>query len=300
MQTRTKQTWLIGLFTLVVLSGGVVGYQFLKGRDIFNRSSYYYSYFNNIGGLYVSNRVVINGLSVGYVSDLRFANDGTGRILAQFRCPSTLRLQRTAHSQIVNAGLIGGSVVRLYDAWGEGPYLNSGDTIPGSSEIPYTEALSTKLSPLISNVDTVVRSLKVVLQVAERTVTEQRVDETYQELYALLRSLRTTAAALPATVSNVNTAVNKFSSTADTMQYLMTTRLEELHPTLRSAMLRTDSLLAVASHLAHDVQDGRGTIGKMAQDDSLYYDLRSSVRSLDSLLTDIQKHPKRYFKFSIF
>ena len=300
MQTRTKQTWLIGLFTLVVLSGGVVGYQFLKGRDIFNRSSYYYSYFNNIGGLYVSNRVVINGLSVGYVSDLRFANDGTGRILAQFRCPSTLRLQRTAHSQIVNAGLIGGSVVRLYDAWGEGPYLNSGDTIPGSSEIPYTEALSTKLSPLISNVDTVVRSLKVVLQVAERTVTEQRVDETYQELYALLRSLRTTAAALPATVSNVNTAVNKFSSTADTMQYLMTTRLEELHPTLRSAMLRTDSLLAVASHLAHDVQDGRGTIGKMAQDDSLYYDLRSSVRSLDSLLTDIQRHPKRYFKFSIF
>ena len=300
MQTRTKQTWLIGLFTLVVLSGGVVGYQFLKGRDIFNRSSYYYSYFNNIGGLYVSNRVVINGLSVGYVSDLRFANDGTGRILAQFRCPSTLRLQRTAHSQIVNAGLIGGSVVRLYDAWGEGPYLNSGDTIPGSSEIPYTEALSTKLSPLISNVDTMVRSLKVVLQVAERTVTEQRVDETYQELYALLRSLRATAAALPATVSNVNTAVNKFSSTADTMQYLMTTRLEELHPTLRSALLRTDSLLAVASHLAHDVQDGRGTIGKMAQDDSLYYDLRSSVRSLDSLLTDIQKHPKRYFKFSIF
>jgi len=300
MQTRTKQTWLIGLFTLVVLSGGVVGYQFLKGRDIFNRSSYYYSYFNNIGGLYVSNRVVINGLSVGYVSDLRFANDGTGRILAQFRCPSTLRLQRTAHSQIVNAGLIGGSVVRLYDAWGEGPYLNSGDTIPGSSEIPYTEALSTKLSPLISNVDTMVRSLKVVLQVAERTVTEQRVDETYQELYALLRSLRTTAAALPATVSNVNTAVNKFSSTADTMQYLMTTRLEELHPTLRSALLRTDSLLAVASHLAHDVQDGRGTIGKMAQDDSLYYDLRSSVRSLDSLLTDIQRHPKRYFKFSIF
>lgn len=300
MQTRTKQTWLIGLFTLVVLSGGVVGYQFLKGRDIFNRSSYYYSYFNNIGGLYVSNRVVINGLSVGYVSDLRFANDGTGRILAQFRCPSTLRLQRTAHSQIVNAGLIGGSVVRLYDAWGEGPYLNSGDTIPGSSEIPYTEALSTKLSPLISNVDTMVRSLKVVLQVAERTVTEQRVDETYQELYALLRSLRATAAALPATVSNVNTAVNKFSSTADTMQYLMTTRLEELHPTLRSALLRTDSLLLVASHLAHDVQDGRGTIGKMAQDDSLYYDLRSSVRSLDSLLTDIQKHPKRYFKFSIF
>ena len=300
MQTRTKQTWLIGLFTLVVLSGGVVGYQFLKGRDIFNRSSYYYSYFNNIGGLYVSNRVVINGLSVGYVSDLRFANDGTGRILAQFRCPSTLRLQRTAHSQIVNAGLIGGSVVRLYDAWGEGPYLNSGDTIPGSSEIPYTEALSTKLSPLISNVDTMVRSLKVVLQVAERTVTEQRVDETYQELYALLRSLRATAAALPATVSNVNTAVNKFSSTADTMQCLMTTRLEELHPTLRSALLRTDSLLVVASHLAHDVQDGRGTIGKMAQDDSLYYDLRSSVRSLDSLLTDIQKHPKRYFKFSIF
>lgn len=300
MQTRTKQTWIIGIFTLAVLVAGVVGYQFLKGRDIFNRSSYYYSYFNNIGGLYVSNRVVINGLSVGYVSELRFANDGTGRIIAQFRCPSTLRLQRTAHSQIVNSGLIGGSVVRLYDAWGNGPYLAPGDTIPGSSEMTYTEAFSTKLSPLIANIDTMVRSLKVVLQVAEHTVTEQRVEDTYRELYALLRNLRMSAAALPATVANVNTAVNKLATASDTIQYLMTTTIGELQPSLRSALLRTDSLLVVATQLANNVQNGQGTLGKIAQDDSLYYDLRSSVRSLDSLLTDIQKYPKRYFKFSIF
>jgi len=300
MQTRTKQTWIIGIFTLAVLVAGVVGYQFLKGRDIFNRSSYYYSYFNNIGGLYVSNRVVINGLSVGYVSELRFANDGTGRIIAQFRCPSTLRLQRTAHSQVVNSGLIGGSVVRLYDAWGNGPYLSPGDTIPGSSEMTYTEAFSTKLSPLIANIDTMVRSLKVVLQVAEHTVTEQRVEDTYRELYALLRNLRMSAAALPATVANVNTAVNKLATASDTIQYLMTTTIGELQPSLRSALLRTDSLLVVATQLANNVQNGQGTLGKIAQDDSLYYDLRSSVRSLDSLLTDIQKYPKRYFKFSIF
>ncbi len=300
MQTRTKQTWIIGIFTLAVLVAGVVGYQFLKGRDIFNRSSYYYSYFNNIGGLYVSNRVVINGLSVGYVSELRFANDGTGRIIAQFRCPSTLRLQRTAHSQVVNSGLIGGSVVRLYDAWGNGPYLAPGDTIPGSSEMTYTEAFSTKLSPLIANIDTMVRSLKVVLQVAEHTVTEQRVEDTYRELYALLRNLRMSAAALPATVANVNTAVNKLATASDTIQYLMTTTIGELQPSLRSALLRTDSLLVVATQLANNVQNGQGTLGKIAQDDSLYYDLRSSVRSLDSLLTDIQKYPKRYFKFSIF
>ena len=300
MQTRTKQTWIIGIFTLAVLVAGVVGYQFLKGRDIFNRSSYYYSYFNNIGGLYVSNRVVINGLSVGYVSELRFANDGTGRIIAQFRCPSTLRLQRTAHSQVVNSGLIGGSVVRLYDAWGNGPYLAPGDTIPGSSEMTYTEAFSTKLSPLIANIDTMVRSLKVVLQVAEHTVTEQRVEDTYRELYALLRNLRMSAAALPATVANVNTAVNKLATASDTIQYLMTTTIGELQPSLRSALLRTDSLLVVVTQLANNVQNGQGTLGKIAQDDSLYYDLRSSVRSLDSLLTDIQKYPKRYFKFSIF
>jgi len=300
MQTRTRQTWIIGIFTLAVLVAGVVGYQFLKGRDIFNRSSYYYSYFNNIGGLYVSNRVVINGLSVGYVSELRFANDGTGRIIAQFRCPSTLRLQRTAHSQVVNSGLIGGSVVRLYDAWGNGPYLAPGDTIPGSSEMTYTEAFSTKLSPLIANIDTMVRSLKVVLQVAEHTVTEQRVEDTYRELYALLRNLRMSAAALPATVANVNTAVNKLATASDTIQYLMTTTIGELQPSLRSALLRTDSLLVVATQLANNVQNGQGTLGKIAQDDSLYYDLRSSVRSLDSLLTDIQKYPKRYFKFSIF
>lgn len=300
MQIRTKQTWLIGLFTLVVLLGGVLGYQFLKGRNLFNKSSYYYSYFNNIGGLYVSNRVVINGLSVGYVSDLHFANDGTGRILAQICCPSTLRLQYTAHSQIVNAGLIGGSVVKLYDAWGEGPYLKSGDTIPGSSEMPYTEALATKLSPLIANIDTTVNSLKGLLQIAEHTITPQRAEQTYEELYSLLRSLRMTASALPATVDNVNRTAMKFASTADSVQNLLTTTYNGLKPPLRRAFQRTDSLLIVASQLVRDVEAGRGTIGKMAQDDSLYYELRSSVRGLDSLLADIQRNPKRYFKFSIF
>ena len=109
-----------------------------------------------------------------------------------------------------------------------------------------------------------------------------------------------TAAALPATVANVNITVNKLATTTDTVQYLMTTTMEELQPSLRSALQRTDSLLVVATQLASAMQNGQGTLGKMAQDDSLYYDLRSSVRSLDSLLTDIQKHPKRYFKFSIF
>ena len=300
MLARTKQTWVIGLFTLLVVALAVLGYQFLKGRELFNRSSYYYAYFNDIGGLYVTNRVVINGLSVGYVSDLRFANDGTGRILAQFRFPKELKLQQSTTAKIVNAGLIGGSIVRLQNANGNGPLLQPGDTLQGYTETPYTEALSAKVAPLFDNVDTVVIAIKQFLRTAQNTLTPERTEDIYFELHSLLRNLRATSAALPATVEQLNRSVTQVTQHTDSIQHALTSLIDSIHHPLKTLILRTDSLLIASTNIAREIQNGNGTVGKLIKSDSLYYELRTSVRTLDSVLTEVQRNPKRYFNFSIF
>jgi len=45
---------------------------------------------------------------------------------------------------------------------------------------------------------------------------------------------------------------------------------------------------------------GEGTLGKMSRDPELYDDLKRTTDSLNALVEDIKKNPKRYVKLSLF
>ena len=300
MHKFTRQTWVIGLFTLVVIGGGVLGYQFLRGQNLFHRNSYYYAYFQDIGGLYVTNRITINGLSVGRVSQLSFVNDGSGRILAQFSFPSEIRLQHTTRAEIANAGLVGGSIVRLHGAYGNGPYLTPGDTILGVTEMPYAQTFSTQVGPLLAQVDTVVNSLKRVLRVAEKNLTDERAEALYTEAYSLLSDLRKTSASLPATVAQANASLKAMNGQIAAIGQRWITTLDSLQPSFTGVVRRSDTLLASASSLLQGMQEGKGSMGKLLQDEALYDNFQTTVRALDSILAEVKANPRRYFNFSIF
>ena len=56
---------------------------------------------------------------------------------------------------------------------------------------------------------------------------------------------------------------------------------------------RTDSMLA-------RIQAGEGTLGRLSRDTTLYSEAVETVRTLRTLLADVQKNPRRYFQFSVF
>jgi phospholipid/cholesterol/gamma-HCH transport system substrate-binding protein len=47
------------------------------------------------------------------------------------------------------------------------------------------------------------------------------------------------------------------------------------------------------------VNKGEGTLGQLANNDSLYNNLNSTAKDLDLLLNDFRKNPGRYIKFSV-
>jgi phospholipid/cholesterol/gamma-HCH transport system substrate-binding protein len=48
------------------------------------------------------------------------------------------------------------------------------------------------------------------------------------------------------------------------------------------------------------MREGKGTVGKLIQDDGVYKHLDRTLTSVDSLVEDIKRDPSRYFKFSVF
>jgi phospholipid/cholesterol/gamma-HCH transport system substrate-binding protein len=55
-----------------------------------------------------------------------------------------------------------------------------------------------------------------------------------------------------------------------------------------------------ADSLMTRLQQGGGTLGRLATDSTLYYETTKTMQQFRELLTDIQQHPKKYLKISVF
>ena len=60
----------VGILSITALVLLIVGFNFLKGKDIFNRSKKLYMVFYDLGALTKSNEVKINGYVIGKVYEL--------------------------------------------------------------------------------------------------------------------------------------------------------------------------------------------------------------------------------------
>ncbi|MFZ1259527.1 MAG: MlaD family protein, partial [Chitinophagaceae bacterium] len=61
----------VGILTIVALTILILGFNFLKGKNLFDKSKKIYAVFQDMGSLEKSNEVKINGLPIGSVFDKR-------------------------------------------------------------------------------------------------------------------------------------------------------------------------------------------------------------------------------------
>ena len=52
--------------------------------------------------------------------------------------------------------------------------------------------------------------------------------------------------------------------------------------------------------ISAQIRAGHGTVGRLVHDDAVYEHLGRTLTSVDSLVEDIRRNPKRYFSFSVF
>ena len=95
----------------------------------------------------------------------------------------------------------------------------------------------------------------------------------------------------------INTTFNNFSDTSANLKSItdsiskanISYTISELNKTVRGLNLIVSS-----------IENGKGTLGKIVNDESLYESLMDASDELESLLSDLKNHPKRYINLSIF
>lgn len=299
----------VGLMALAAIVVLILGFRFLKGKDVFNRTPKIYAIFKTVGGLDKSNFVKINGLNVGAVYKMEPADENVNSIKVTISISEDVNIPSNSVAYI--SGSLLGSSNLIIDKGDAKTYLKDGDRISTREEDGLLGDLTSEAKPLLGKVRNVADSLTMLLSGFNNTLdanTQRNLQTTIANLnYATanLNSLLSAATpALNASLQNMSAITRNLKNQNRTVEEILgnanvfTNDLSQLK--LQTTM---DSLNLAVSDLRHTINqmsNPEGTLGAIMNDKQLYNKLKDVMLSAEILMDDIRVHPKRYVNISVF
>ncbi len=297
MSRRTEVQ--VGITVLVALITLLWGVTYLKDLTLQRKVTVWKVKFPQTGGLGPSDEVQVNGIRKGLVTKIELAGDA---VFVDLGLDSDVKLTSSSKVSIRNVGLMGEKVIFVELHLGGRPYTVR-DTIPGIFELGMGEVMG-QMGGTTESLDRVTRQLARVADHLEQT----------GDVEATVANFRATSEELRAAVEEnrklVHEIVANANAVSETARELTTERKAQLERTLDSAersaqnlerlSVRLDSLRGEVQAVVAKVDHGDGTLAQLINDKKLYDDVRTSVNSLNALIEDIKKNPRKYINLSIF
>jgi len=284
----------------IVFSGIIVlyfGINYLKGKDFFSSEKHVYALYERVEGLAPSNIIEINGLKAGFVREIKLLPDHSGRILVTMNLQSGLKIPRNSVAQIYSTDLLGTKGIRLIFGTSKED-LQDGDTLFADLQKSLSEEVNAQVAPVKQKAENLLASLDSVAQILRDVFneeTKQNLKNSFASISTSLRSIQKITTNIDTLkikqiLANVESFTHNFSAISDTL------KRANLAGTIENLKKTVDE----ASAVFEKINKGKGSMGKLMNDDSLYVNLNAASKSLDELLKDLKANPKRYVHISVF
>lgn len=299
----------VGALTVLALALLFIGFNYLKGRDVFSHSAKLYAVFTDLGSLEKSNEVKINGLPVGTVYEKREKDKDVSAIVVTIQLTRDINIPKNSVAYI-SSSLVGSSYI-VIERGNSTEMLQDEDTIATRLETGILGDVKAQLDPTIASVRNILDSLKKTLGGINQLLDNENrnnLKQTFANLNSASASLQTLlsseSGALARTLNNAEsfTASLKESNQDIKSTLQNTKKLSEqlaglpLNATIDSLGLLIGSL----KNTLQNINNGGGTLGALVQDRKLYDQLQQTVLSAEILMDDLRTHPKRYVQVSVF
>lgn len=293
----------IGLLALVSSILLYAGFNFLKGSDFFSRTKRFYAVYQNVDGLTISSPIMVNGLSVGRVQNIEILQKEKNKLKVTLDVRSDLVLGEGAKAILGDAGLLGGKIITLETGNASKP-LKGGETIPSDQQKGLLADMTAKADPIISKTDSIlgqVNDLLKTLSKSKEDVSQMltnfndisssvKTTLSQGEINQILRNFNQLSADLVVLEKKFQPIVSKMDNVMDKF-----TKVE-----IESTFKKANESVTNLNTILEKVNRGEGTLGALANSDSLYRNLNNVSNSLDKLFIDVRENPKRYVNISIF
>ncbi|MCB0457348.1 MAG: MCE family protein [Flavobacteriaceae bacterium] len=293
-----------GIFAIVSILLFILGYNFLKGTELFNKPREFYVAYDNVGGLVLTAPVTVNGLKVGKVKEIYLANNKGGKVIVKFEIEKDFQFSKTSIVKIYSSGLISGNNLGIIPDYSSKEMAQPNDTLKGQIDPGMVDGLLEKFDPLEKSISSTLIKLDSVLGDLDQVMDNQtkvNLRESIAKLNTTMASFNGAAANLNSllatnkdklnnTFTNLETTTENFSQFSDSLAQLETGKM----------MKELQGTISKFNAIASQIENGEGSVGKLLKDEQLYNNLEGASRQLEQLLQDLKLNPKRYVHFSLF
>lgn len=293
----------VGILAIVAITLLIVGFNFLKGKNVFNREKHLYAVFSDLGSLRKSNEVKMKGLPVGTVYDYTEIDKNLSGIIVTITLKRDVNIPKDSKTTI-ESELLGSTYLNIAQGTSS-EYLHDGDTLVTDRASSFFTDVKSQISPTLTRVRDVLDSLKRALG-GLNNIFEK---ETKGNIQDIVRNLKVTtvslnklldaeSGALAATLENANSISNNLKKNNDSITATISSIKRaadkfsnlEVQPTvdtLKSSILAFKDLITKFS-------TDDGTLGLLLKDRGLYDQLNKLALGLEILVDDLRVNPKRY------
>ena len=298
--TREIKTAILVIASILLF---IWGYSFLKGRELFSTYTTFYAEYDSVEGLAKSAPITLNGLVIGKVIVIKI-NPNTGKLMVEMQVKTDFPISRSSKATIYEPSFIGGKQIAIEPNFQDKELAVDGQLLVTNIRVGLVESLGNQLSPLqvklekiMANTDVLLTSINNVLDKKTQEDLKVSLSELSQTMVQFRKASGTVNVMLDENKTQIKGIVTNFNKVSgDFAQISDSIKKANLGKTVRDI----NATIAKVNGIMKGLESGKGSMGKLLNDDALYSNLDKSTKELELLLQDIRLYPTRYVNISLF
>jgi phospholipid/cholesterol/gamma-HCH transport system substrate-binding protein len=293
---RRRNELQVGLVTIVSLAILVVGMMWLKDATVGRGQNRYSVNFPTVEGLQVGDRIQVRGTRAGQVECFTVMD---GYVRVGIKLDDSISLRDDAQVTLGTKGIVGEVVIEILP--GEGAPVQEGHIFEGRTAATITQmtdvagAALEKMSGLTSELNELVAEIR----------REGKLIETMTEANAALNNFNALVEENRRSLDEV--MANLAAASGDLERLMASGHVDSAFSAAAAAASRADTLmtqLAVSARRLDSVMakldEGEGSAALLLNDPALYLRADSTMTSLQRLLDEMRRNPKKFVNLSVF
>lgn len=306
MKKLARKEITIGISVIAAIVILIFGIEFLKGINLFRPANFYLAYYENVDGLEISAPVKVNGYKVGQVREINFDYHHPGKTEVVLALNRNLHLPEDSKA-LISSSLMGEAYIEIEVGKSTEfiPVGGSVPTSPGSGILAdLSETLMPKVTETLTTVDTLLISLNEVISDPALKASVGNMEKISDNILLASNGLDNLMnRQVPLLMKNANGTVSHMNGImlrVDTISgnlVLLTNELNRMPLTETVEDLHTT--ISNLEGFSAQLRNQNSTLGLLMNDPELYNRLNNVAASVDSLIVDIKRNPKRYISIKL-
>ena len=273
---KTKLEVRLGIFFLLILLVGVLMMELIGGLEPLKSGVLVQTKFKNVMDLKKGDPVKVAGVNVGNVSSIKLKEGG---VLVSMKISKNTGITTESVATIKFLGMMGQNYVSI-------DFADSGEPVQDgamllSQEQQDLSMLMTKLDGVIDGIDELTRNFSSDSLTSMMSPFTDFIKEN-QESLSSIGPILVNMENITKAISEGKGSIGKMMMEGDMYGTAMTT-LTNLEVAIGDAR----SIASQTKWLVTDIQQGRGSVGKLLTDDAVYVEMRDSLTQLKEIMQKV-------------